>query len=139
MIMLLLHLLRLLPVLYGGTPSRGWPRGTITNPDVLRRDLAATRTRGYALSYEETDESAAGISVPTFDRRQQVVAGLAIAGPKSRFTRSRTRQLLHLAQKAAAEISRALGAYHVADRTGPGHPLSPPTSRSQPTRRERRS
>lgn len=83
--------------------------GTITDPDVLRRDLAATRRRGYALSEEETDTAVAGVSVPITDRQGQVIAGLTIAGPKTRFTRARIPQLVELARAAAAEISRALG------------------------------
>lgn len=95
-------------VLAGDLPRLA--RGTLTDPNVLRRDLAAIRARGYALSFEETNDSAAGVSVPVLDRHQQVVAGLSIVGPKSRFTRARIRHLLRLARAAAAEISRALGA-----------------------------
>jgi DNA-binding IclR family transcriptional regulator len=84
-------------------------RGTITRPDVLRRDLAQTRVRGYARSVEETNEGAAGLAVPIFDARGGLLAGLSIVGPLARFGERQVPRLLHLAHRGVGEIRRALG------------------------------
>lgn len=82
---------------------------TITDPDVLRRDLAEIRRLGYALSFEETDEGAAGLAVPIRDRAGQVVAGLTIAGPITRLNRSALLRFLDVARDGACQIERDLG------------------------------
>jgi len=83
--------------------------GTITNAGALRRDLARTRRRGWALSVEETNEGATGVAVPVFGPGGEVAASLAIAGPLTRFTRQRRVRFVALARGGAAEIARMLG------------------------------
>lgn len=92
--------------------ARGLPAltaKTITAPAVLRRELAEIRQRGYAVSFEETDEGAAGVSVPVRDRAGQVVAGLTIAGPVTRLNQTTLVNYLDLAREGATEVARALG------------------------------
>jgi len=83
--------------------------GTITRPEVLRRDLVQTRIRGYARSVEETNEGAAGLAVPIFDARGGLLAGLSIVGPLARFGERQVPRLRHLAHSGVGEIRRALG------------------------------
>jgi DNA-binding IclR family transcriptional regulator len=84
-------------------------RHTIADPDLLRRDLDAVRRHGYALSFEETDEGAAGLAVPIRDRTGQVVAGLTIAGPITRLNRATLLRFLDLARDGARQIEREIG------------------------------
>jgi DNA-binding IclR family transcriptional regulator len=92
--------------------ARGLPpltAHTVTDPDRLRIDLAEIRQRGYAVSYEETDEGAAGVAVPIWDRTGHVVAGLTIAGPLSRLNQATVSRYLDLARDGARQIARDLG------------------------------
>lgn len=92
--------------------ARGLPpltAHTITDADRLRRDLAEIRERGYAVSYEETDDGAAGVAVPIWDRDGRVVAGLTIAGPLSRLNQATIARYLDLARDGAAQIAKELG------------------------------
>ena len=79
---------------------------TITDPDKLRSNLAASRRAGYSVSLQETDIGAAGVSVPVLDAHNRVVAGLTIAEPISKVDRMGMARLLELAQQGARAISR---------------------------------
>jgi DNA-binding IclR family transcriptional regulator len=100
---------------------------TITDPDRLRRDLAEIRERGYAVSYEETDEGAAGLAVPIWDRTGHVVAGLTIAGPLSRLNQATVSRYLDLARDGARQIAMELG---IAGRRDAWHARMPVQARS---------
>lgn len=59
-------------------------RGTMTDPEALRAEITEIRRRGYALSFEETYDGAAGMAVPIFDHDGGILASLGIAGPVAR-------------------------------------------------------
>jgi len=82
---------------------------TITDPAVLAYDLAEIRTRGYAISREETYAGVYGIGAPVFGPGGAVVAGIAIAAPTFRMDSS---TMLDHAQKvmtAAETVSARFG------------------------------
>jgi IclR family transcriptional regulator, KDG regulon repressor len=82
---------------------------TITNPAALRRDLAAIRTRGYAVDDEESELGLRSVAAPIRSHSNRVVASLSIAGPAHRISRktllSHARELVG----AADAISQRLG------------------------------
>ncbi|MGZ4123816.1 MAG: IclR family transcriptional regulator [Tumebacillaceae bacterium] len=59
--------------------------GTITDTDELERQLDASRRNGYSVSHHELEDGTSAVAAPIFDFKGQVVAGLSIAGPVSRF------------------------------------------------------
>lgn len=100
---------------------------TITDPERLRADLEETRRRGYALSIGETDEGAAGVSVPVFDRHGGVLASLTIAGPITRMNRATLLKCADMARDGARQIGQDLNLpfYDL-------HHRPPPTSAHHP-------
>lgn len=83
---------------------------TITDPAVLMHDLNDIRARGYAISRDETYSGVYGIGAPVFGPGNAVIAGIAIAAPKSRMDSA---DMLGHAQKViavAAALSTRLGA-----------------------------
>lgn len=87
---------------------------TITDAAVLAHDLKDVRARGYSVSRDETYAGVYGIGAPIFGPGNVVVAGIAIAAPK---TRMESIILLSHAQKViavAAALSMQLGASEVA-------------------------
>lgn len=91
---------------------RGLPavnRNTITGPGRLEAHLLEIRRQGYALSFEETNEGAAGIAAPIFDRLGEIAGGLGIAGPMARFSPQALPRLIPLVQGHANEVTRLLG------------------------------
>jgi len=89
-------------------PLERFCQSTITNPQALRRELAAIRARGWASSYEETNVGVWGIAVPVLSDAD-VVCAVGIAGPSPRLSVERVRQDVGLVHDAAAAIGRALG------------------------------
>ncbi len=59
-------------------------RATITDPEALRRELAQTRTQGYATDNEEFMEGMTAIAAPISDDRGRLVSTLSIHAPVQR-------------------------------------------------------
>jgi DNA-binding IclR family transcriptional regulator len=106
---------------------------TITNASALLRDLARIRRRGWAYSVEETNEGAAGVAVPIFDRNGDIAAGLSIVGPMMRFTARRIPALVGDARRAAETIARQVAL----DAQPPATPASRAPSRARAPARAR--
>lgn len=87
--------------------SRG--PNTITDPTKLKVHLKEVRKKGYALSFEERSLGSASIAAPIFNYQGKAIASLSISGPITRFTRQKISLYVSLIQKAAYEISRAIG------------------------------
>ncbi|WP_067833186.1 IclR family transcriptional regulator [Actinomadura kijaniata] len=81
---------------------------TITDPDALRAELAATRERGHATSLGERETGAASIAAPVFDHDGHVIAALSLSGPDSRFE-PRMDEHVPLLLEASARVSAQLG------------------------------
>ncbi len=87
--------------------AKGLPKlyvNSITDPDVLRADLAVIRSQGYALSIEETDPGAWGIAMPIRGRHGRVVAAIGVAGPTLRFSDEISRRCVDACRRASARI-----------------------------------
>lgn len=82
---------------------------TITDPEALRSDLESTRRRGWARSSEETNAGAWGLAVAIVDQPGNIVAGVGIAGPRTRLTERTEIEHVHTLQRAADEIARIVG------------------------------
>ena len=66
------------------TPLAPVARGTITDPDALRREIARVREQGWASSQEETNDSAWGVAAPVLSRDGRALAVIGMAGPLTR-------------------------------------------------------
>lgn len=83
--------------------------GTITDRDVLRQVVELSRRQGYTVSHSELENDTAAVAAPIFNFTGQMVAGLSIAGPESRFQQDRLPYLIEKVKQAAADISKKLG------------------------------
>ncbi|MBM7068374.1 HTH-type transcriptional regulator BhcR [Actibacterium sp. 188UL27-1] len=91
-------------------PLEGFTPHTITNPDNLRVDLSAIRSRGYALDNEERASGMRCVAAPVFNALGEAVAGLSVSGPVSRMTEGRAKSVGWVVTKAARDLSINLGA-----------------------------
>lgn len=82
---------------------------TITDPKVLREHLTTIRHQGYAFSQNETNEGAWGLAVPILDQQENVVAGLGISAPISRYSREAEKRFAELTRDATEEIAALMG------------------------------
>ena len=71
----------------------------------LETELAAVRRRGYATSTSEVVPGAASLAAPVFDSSGTVVAAINVAGPATRWTRSK---ITATAPKMLAEAQRLM-------------------------------
>ncbi len=81
---------------------------TTIDPEVLKRDLRKIRRTGIAITHQEFTQGARAMGIPITGPTGVVVASLSVAGPDSRFTMQRARQLAPLVKQGASQISRAL-------------------------------
>ena len=82
---------------------------TITNPVVLREELAKIRKLGYAYSHGEWIQDASGVAAPIYGPDHNVTGALTISGPSQRFNQDIIEKYGRDAVNAAMQISRLLG------------------------------
>lgn len=87
----------------------GFTARSITDPATLHADLAATRTRGYAIDDEERAEGMRCVAAPIFNAFGEPVAGISVSGPAFRLGLHRTAAIGAMVADAAEQVSRALG------------------------------
>jgi DNA-binding IclR family transcriptional regulator len=81
---------------------------TITEPAILRAELAATRVRGYAIDDREMADDIGCIAVPLQQLRGSDYA-ISLSGSPARFHPGRAPDIAARLQRTAEEISRRLG------------------------------
>ncbi|MBV8914800.1 MAG: IclR family transcriptional regulator [Acetobacteraceae bacterium] len=97
----------LAPVLAGGLAR--FTEATITDPDKLSAELAATRERGYSIDEGEHQPGLRCIGAPIRDQTGHVIAAVSVSGPTWRVPASEIVPMSRLVIHAAEGISRALG------------------------------
>jgi DNA-binding IclR family transcriptional regulator len=81
---------------------------SLATEEALRRDLAETRHRGYAISHADVTPGVAAIGAPVFDRRERAVAAISIGGLVEQMMPPSAAQLDALLE-ATQELSTRLG------------------------------
>jgi DNA-binding IclR family transcriptional regulator len=83
---------------------------TITDPRVLRRELLATRDRGYAVCWEEQEPRLSSVAVPVLRADRSVCAAVAVAFPTMRLRSISPDRLRGRLHAAATRIAGELAA-----------------------------
>jgi IclR family transcriptional regulator, KDG regulon repressor len=82
---------------------------TITDPDLLRRELAAVRGRGWATNVDEAEMGLTSVAAPIRNARGEAIAALSLDGPTMRVAQPSMRRYSQLVVEAAAGLSLRLG------------------------------
>ncbi|MFE7568170.1 IclR family transcriptional regulator [Streptomyces sp. NPDC057539] len=82
---------------------------SITDPRVLRAELADIRERGVAVEHRESNPDVSCVAAPVRDSAGRVVAALSISVPMIRWSDAREEELARLATKGAGALSARLG------------------------------
>jgi DNA-binding IclR family transcriptional regulator len=82
---------------------------TITDPQVLGRQLDQIVARGFAQTLEELEEGLNAVAAPVRQADSRVVAALSVSGPAFRMRPMDLPRIARLTMEAAATISRRLG------------------------------
>lgn len=95
--------------LLDGVPMVPRTPTTITDREALRRELAETRRRGYAIDNEENEEGIRCVGAAVFGHGGQPVAAISASGPLFSVADDDIAPLGEAVRHAAAAISRAMG------------------------------
>jgi DNA-binding IclR family transcriptional regulator len=85
--------------------------GQMLDADNLRLELAEIRKQGFAVSFGERVSGAAAVAAPIFDRRNQVLGAISVAGPIHRFVPEIVQRYGSMVSQAAKEIQVQLGSF----------------------------
>jgi DNA-binding IclR family transcriptional regulator len=91
------------------TPLERLCRSTITDPERLREKIEEVRTRGWAISFEETDPGVWGIAVPLIGVDGAPVAALGLAAPRGRLRADEVRRQLAALGEEAGRLAERFG------------------------------
>jgi DNA-binding IclR family transcriptional regulator len=91
-------------------PLERFTARTVTDPDLLVRQLDRVRADGFAVSYEELEIGLVAVAAPVRDAADAVVASVCASGPVFRMPAERVPEIAAAVQAAAADVSRRLGA-----------------------------
>ena len=94
-------------------------QATITDPNVMRDELARIRRRGWAGSFEETNVGVWGVAVPVLDDDGDVTCAVGVAGPSARLSATNVRTDI---ERVHAAATRDRGAARLARPAAAGHP-----------------
>lgn len=81
---------------------------TITDPQVLEKEIADLRERGWARAMREREEDLHGIAAPVLDKSEQLVAIFGIQGPAARFTSEAMEEALPALLDGADQVAAIL-------------------------------
>jgi IclR family KDG regulon transcriptional repressor len=81
---------------------------TITNPILLKDDLARVREQGYALSMQDVYDGVAALGAPVREAGGKVVAAVSIAGLSNGYSGESLQARIDLVKRSAQEMSLAL-------------------------------
>jgi IclR family KDG regulon transcriptional repressor len=81
---------------------------TIVDKKLFLEELKKTREKGFAIANEEYYIGSCAIAVPLRNKKNEVIASLAIVLPKARFTRDRIKLLTSALFTVSAELETKL-------------------------------
>lgn len=89
-----------------GLPA--FTENSMTEVAAYRRELLATRKRGFAIDREEFQEGVSGVSAPVFNPEGEVIATLSLVGPAFRMTEEKIEDCGKKCVELAAQLSARL-------------------------------
>jgi IclR family transcriptional regulator, KDG regulon repressor len=90
-------------------PLASFTERTNVGPESLRRELARTVARGYAVEDREYEGGTRGLAAPVFDECGEAVAALAVVAPVERLQADRYSEIGAAIMAAASSLSAELG------------------------------
>ena len=81
-----------------------------TDADTLIGQIRRFRTQGYGVELNEANEHAGCVAAPVIDAAGKCVAAISIAAPEQRLQKKHRDGLIEAVKRAAAQLSRRLGA-----------------------------
>ncbi|MEW6424318.1 MAG: IclR family transcriptional regulator [Bacillota bacterium] len=86
------------------------PKAGNIKVDLLRKELADIRVKGYAYTVDELGVGISTVAAPIFNYLNNLVGCINISGPVSKFTSDKVDLYIELVKHASREISKLMGA-----------------------------
>ena len=99
----------------GEEPLRRGTPTTITDHELLAKELALVRSRGFAFMLDELELGLRAVAVPVTEAWGEVVGALAASGPSVRLPKRRLSQCADLLLGASSTLSAQLATVSVSD------------------------
>jgi DNA-binding IclR family transcriptional regulator len=90
-------------------PLAAYTDKTVTEPNMLRRQLEGIRQQGHGFDDEEYEAGIRAVAAPIRNHEGNVVAAMSVPGPTSRMTLERVFEIAEALKGAAQAVSRRLG------------------------------
>jgi DNA-binding IclR family transcriptional regulator len=81
---------------------------SLTNREVLERELSQVRERGYATNFDESEPDVSAISAAIHDRLSRLRASLTVSAPSTRLQKDLVDQIAAATMRTAAAIEERL-------------------------------
>ncbi len=91
---------------YLAKPLKAFSSKSLTDPTLLRAELARIKAQGYAETKQEFSEDINGFAVAIFDEQFKPMASISISGPHFRFPKNDTKKLISLLLDASEQLSK---------------------------------
>ena len=90
-------------------PLTAFTTNTVTEPDLIRQQLAVIRAQGFHVSHSGIEARATGVGAPIFDRSGEIVGAISVSGPTDRVELTGIENVVNWVRAAAGDVSRSLG------------------------------
>lgn len=91
---------------YLAKPLEAFSSKSITDPALLKAELARIKAQAYAETKQEFSEDINGFAVAIFDEQLKPMASISISGPHFRFPKNEAKNLISLLLNASAQLSK---------------------------------
>jgi DNA-binding IclR family transcriptional regulator len=99
----------------GDEPLQRFTPTTITDRELLAKELARVRSRGFAFMIDEFELGLRAVAVPVTETWGEVVGALAVSGPSVRLPKRRLSHCADLVLRASSTLSDQLAAVSVSE------------------------
>jgi DNA-binding IclR family transcriptional regulator len=86
-----------------------YTKNTVTQPELIRAQLATIREKGYAFDDEEYEVGVRAVAAPIRNQKGKVAAAVSVPCPASRLTLARLPEVAGVLISSTLTISRRLG------------------------------
>ena len=84
-------------------------KNTITDFDLLIKELKKIRKKGVAISDGEADLVAIAVAAPIFDHHRTILSGISIVAPRERISQKKVPEIVDMVKDTARKISYEIG------------------------------
>ena len=85
---------------------------TLTNKDLILKELKQIRKLGYAIDKEEHEYNKCCVAAPIYDYRGEAIAAITVSGTNAQLSDDKLPEIIEEVKKAAKKISERMGYYN---------------------------